>query len=368
MIGLYEKMSRIYIAGAHSRGTTLGYYLTYLDSSVEIVAYLFDNDEENPENIEGVPVIRIDENSILERDCTVYIATRGVNFAHIEYTLIKCKMTHIIPVDVNFDLEIRNRFLEKYYASKGRKYLKLENLNIPKGHSVEDTGNARIYVAGSAFDKPLQTQYELKEYEKFIQVGTALTDKRLNTDCLDNFGDNISDKNAQFCELTGLYWIWKHATEDIVGLCHYRRHFTIPDDWEKRMNYHNIDVILPLPLYVSPSIEGNYRSRHVESNWDYMLDYVKENYSAEYNSLSDFFKNTALYSPCNMFIMKREILDELCRWMFPILLDVAAHGGILEDRYQNRYPGFISERLISYFFEKNRDKYKVVFVDKNFLP
>ncbi len=42
-------------------------------------------------------------------------------------------------------------------------------------------------------------------------------------------------------------------------------------------------------------------------------------------------------------------------------------GGIEDDNYQNRYPGFISERLITYFFEKNRDKYKVVYADKNFL-
>lgn len=68
-----------------------------------------------------------------------------------------------------------------------------------------------------------------------------------------------------------------------------------------------------------------------------------------------------------MFIMKKEVLDELCAWLFPILFICAEHGGGREDAYQNRYPGFLSERLISLFFEKNRDKYRMVYADKNFL-
>ena len=86
----------------------------------------------------------------------------------------------------------------------------------------------------------------------------------------------------------------------------------------------------------------------------------------DYEPAQRFFKGN-LYCPCNMLIAKKEVLNDLCEWLFPILFAVAEHGGEKEDSYLNRYPRFISERLISYFFEKNREKYKVVFADKGFV-
>lgn len=41
----------------------------------------------------------------------------------------------------------------------------------------------------------------------------------------DNVGDNISEKNPNYCELTGLYWIWKNCNDEYKGLVHYRRYF-----------------------------------------------------------------------------------------------------------------------------------------------
>lgn len=359
-------MNKIYIAGAHSRATTLGHYLTYLDQSIQIIAYLYDNDEDNPQMVNGVPVIKINKDSVLETGCLVYLGTRGINHSHLIDTLNACGMKHIIPVDVALDMEIRNRYLKKYFASCGRDFQKLGEM-CNEGEVNEGRLSTSLFVVASAFDQPLKVANQLNKYEKTIQVGASLTDRVIDADCFDNMGDNISDKNKQFCELTGLYWIWKHANEDIVGLEHYRRHFILPDDWVNRMLCNDVDVILPVPLYVYPNVERNYRVRHEEKYWDYMLEYVKEKYPWEYERLALFFRETSLYSPCNMFIMKKEILNELCSWMFPILFAVTEMGGIVDDAYQNRYPGFISERLITYFFEVNRNKYKVVYADKNFL-
>lgn len=36
---------------------------------------------------------------------------------------------------------------------------------------------------------------------------------------------NIDVKNSLYCELTGMYYLWKHGNDEIVGLEHYRTYF-----------------------------------------------------------------------------------------------------------------------------------------------
>lgn len=361
---------KVYIVGAHSRAQTLAIYLKYLYENISIEAYLVNNDEKNEEYIDGVPVIKFDNGTKLNSDHPVYIATRGVYHEELSSKLQNLGMKDIRPVTVELDMQLRNQYLRQYFSSVGRKFEKIENIELSNSETQNEdseTQNACIYVAKSIYDKMLMDNYVLNRYEKEIQVGAALTNERLYDGVLvDNTGENISKKNKQYCELTALYWIWKNATEEIVGLCHYRRHFILPKNWIMRMKAESVDVILPVPLYVAPSLKGNYEGRHDASDLHFMLNYFRENRSQEYNDLK-MFMDKNLYSPCNMFIMKKEVLEELCEWLFPILDKVVEHGGEKKDSYLNRYPGFLSERLISFFFEYHRDRYKVIYADKNFL-
>lgn len=354
-------MDNIYIFGAHSRAQTLAVYLQALTPDLAIEAYLYNNEESNPERIGDVPVMRLDKGK-LRTQYPVYIGTRGTYHEKVTQILRSLGFDRIIPVSVDLDLRLRNAYLEKYFTGVGRAFLKIDSLGI-----VPEKQQAAVYVAKSIYDTPLEQRYEVKPYEKLIQAGAALTEMRL-PDCpvTDDTGDNISAQNRQFCELTALYWIWKNAEEDIVGLAHYRRHFILPPDWLERMLINRVDVILPVPLYVAPNLRENFRKRHDPADWDYMMEYLRERDMREAQEAEAFFRKN-LYSPCNMLITHKGVLEELCEWLFPILFAAAEHGGTKKDSYRNRYPGFLSERLISFFFEKNRDKYKTVYSDKNFV-
>ena len=75
-----------------------------------------------------------------------------------------------------------------------------------------------------------------------IQVGTALNGTKLPGMRHDDEGDNISQKNKTYCELTAQYWAWKNEDADYYGFFHYRRYLAFDPSLNKDDGWGNTRV------------------------------------------------------------------------------------------------------------------------------
>ena len=199
----------------------------------------------------------------------------------------------------------------------------------------------------------------------------------------DNTGENISAKNANYCELTGLYWAWKNLKCGYIGLCHYRRYFAGKNihinnlekkkavilhraDYEKLLQEY--DVILPVKRnYYIETVSSQYEHAHNKRDLEEAEKIVSELYPEYSEAFAKVMGRTKLHI-LNMFVMKKALFDEYCSWLFTILFELEKRIDISSyNQYEARVFGFISERLFNVWLEKRQLKVKevpVVFLEK----
>ena len=73
------------------------------------------------------------------------------------------------------------------------------------------------------------------------------------------------------------------------------------------------------------------------------------------------------YYAYNMFIARKTIFDEYCQWLFPILDYCEIHCRKKDSVYQNRYIGFLAERLLTIYMLHHEKEYKIVHARKHFI-
>ena len=218
--------------------------------------------------------------------------------------------------------------------------------------------DTRIYVmTHKKYSKPNLPEYIM------MQVGAALHDDFGYL--TDNTGNNISEKNPNFCELTGIYWLWKNVSCDIIGICQYRRYFIINENFMNQQQVESIlknhDVILPQSFSTeSSSLYDNYKLRHHSKDMDIIREVISEKYP-EYLNTFDFCMSRNLLSVGNMMVTRKNIFDQYCTWLFDILFEAEKRIDIKNyDEYQSRVFGFLSERLLRVFLMYHKYKIKSV--------
>ncbi len=166
----------------------------------------------------------------------------------------------------------------------------------------------------------------------------------------DHTGEQISSKNPYYCELTGMYWIWKNVSCDVIGVCHYRRFFLREGRLLKQEEIEELiekyPIIVPNSRCVAEeNVYQHYGNRHNKKDLDVCREVIAEKYPA-YISAFDYAMDTILISMANMWITRKEIFDRYCEWLFDILFEVERRLDMTGyDAYQQRVMGFLSERL-----------------------
>lgn len=228
-----------------------------------------------------------------------------------------------------------------------------------------------------------------------IQVGKALSRQETGWQG-DDTGDNISCKNPNFCELTGLYWAWKNLKADAIGLVHYRRHFAGADislfdrllfslnfdayknKWDNILSQAEAEqllakapIILPYKRnYYIETIKNHYIHAHHCEDIEKIREIIAEQHH-QYLSAFDQHMNETTSHMFNMFIMQYDYFIKYCTWLFDVLFSLEKILDISKYSVNDaRVFGFLGERLLDVWIQTNKILYienNIIFMEKEFL-
>ena len=192
----------------------------------------------------------------------------------------------------------------------------------------------------------------------------------------DNTGDNISEKNPYYSELTGLYWIWKEGEDaDYIGINHYRRYFLENGDSENFItrqtilsDLENYDFLVHGPgsdeeVWYNEdfSVYNGYKEMHNIRDLDNALEACKNLFPDIYDAVNYEVHNCTCMCLHNLMLCKQELYKEYCSWLFPILFEVEERADFDKDYdsdYQQRVCAFLPERLFRAWLVAKKYKFK----------
>ncbi|MGE6659760.1 DUF4422 domain-containing protein [Pseudomonas sp. NPDC077408] len=208
-----------------------------------------------------------------------------------------------------------------------------------------------------------------------IQVGRETSKQQLAI-CGDNTGESISELNRSFCELTGLYWLWKNQKSSIYGLSHYRRYFksingeasvvlqhSVASSIELALLLKSHDVVVSKPRnYWVETVREHYKNAHHQDDLLTVESIIAEqcpDYLSAFNEVMSR-RRVSLY---NMFVMRSAEFNRYCGWLFAILFEAQKRIPYQSyGPYQGRVFGFLAERLLNVWIEQNVQKERVKYL------
>lgn len=195
-----------------------------------------------------------------------------------------------------------------------------------------------------------------------IHVGSSLhPDAGLDIE-KDDEGDSISEKNASYSELTALWWMWRNCDADFKGLVHYRRYLGspsvvrrhAPDRFDRLATgaefdsmFNGCDIVLPRKRhYVIETVYSHYAHTFDARHFDLCRDVLTEVHPECVDAWDRHMRSRSAHI-LNMFVMRSDLFDSYCEWLFPVLTElenrIDASG---YSAFESRWVGRVSERLL----------------------
>jgi len=228
--------------------------------------------------------------------------------------------------------------------------------------------NIKIYIASHK-----EVQVLNNTIFKPIQLGCALQKERFVDYLYDDIGENISACST-YNELRAIYWAWKNKDADYYGLMHYRRYFSFDESKkESYIQYNNMrtaisenkydlvhiehlissaDIIMPIGVKMQETVYEQYKADvyHNINDLDIVLQIIREKYP-EYQQAAELYMKSKEHYICNMFIMKKDIFNQYCEWLFDILSEHEKRASFENyNQQQYRVTGYLAERLLGIFY------------------
>lgn len=201
----------------------------------------------------------------------------------------------------------------------------------------------KIYVHN--YLEPLKIDSSLYEEKHAKQIGNAFDLPEHHY---------LSDINLD-------YWIYKKSTEDIIGKFQYRKWFLSnknekysKEEIKNILSNHDIMFTAVKSMHDGHtcSIRMGYYIAHASFDLRLAEQIMAKLYGTQCaEAFSKYLDDSELLVYANLYIAKREIIIKYYDWMFPILAEFIKLSSFKSypGRFQQRAPGYIAERLFSFW-------------------
>lgn len=198
----------------------------------------------------------------------------------------------------------------------------------PPRYEVKQGRLINVLASASSFDEGVKQQYKQQGW------------------MLDDSGENISPLNSIFGDLTVLYWMWKNAKDDFLGICQYRR------PWVEEDIVNAEDGVLYVP---EPAFFGNIKSQYESSHgcfpaYKVSIDLANRKRIPLTVDMLEYTWNQGFFHGCNMARGPKWLFDRYSELVFETVMPFYEENLNLCESlqgYQRRSIAFVAERMIT---------------------